>query len=505
MLGGILSRALGMIREVVIADLFGAGHLVDAFTIAAQLQTMIYDLLVSGMISAALIPVFTTYANKEDKAELSHIVSSVLTVAAVILAVLVVICEFAAPALISVLGSGFDPQTHQIATDLFRIILPGVILLGISAIFMSTLYSLQRFTYPAFAAAALNTAIVIAGIILAGRFGIVSLAIGMLVGSLFLIVLQFPGLKGVKLRPSFDPSHPALRQIVKLYIPVLLGFLVTQIGFVLDRSLASWTGAGSISAMRYATTLIQFALGLVATAIATAVLPTLSRYSEENDMERYKSTFMSGFKMIAVLILPASFWLLVMGGPVISLLYQHGNFTAADKSLTLLALLCYLPGLPFSAFDQLLIFAYYARKNTKTPVIVGVISVGVYALVALTLIQPFGMAGLAIATSAQWTAHALILYFLLKRVIAGYKGFQLGRTLLKVITASALMAGASYGIVQQLTRVIGDSTTPSRLVLVIAAAGAGAISYLLVIGFLRVEEIGIVWRLAKAKLLPNRA
>jgi putative peptidoglycan lipid II flippase len=168
-------------------------------------------------------------------------------------------------------------------------------------------------------------------------------------------------------------------------------------------------------------------------------------------------------------------------------------------------LLWYLPGLPFAALDQLLIFAYYARKNTKTPVIVGMISVGVYSLVALTLIQPFGMAGLVIATSAQWTSHALILYFLLRRVIGGYKGFDLGWTAVKVMTASLLMAGVSYGISQQLTQVFGDETTLARLIIVLGGAAAGALAYILVIGLLRVEEFNIVWRMAKSRLRLGRA
>lgn len=501
MFGNILSRVLGMTREIVIADLFGAGRAVGAFTIASNVSTIIFDLLISGMISAALVPVLSEYAeNAEKKEELWRIVSTLLSLTVVIFSAVIILLELIAPQIVWLMASGFDEQTHAMAVDLVRLVLPGVLFLGLSAVAMSTLYALQKFSYPALAGSALNAAVVVVGLVLAPRIGISSLVVGMLLGSVLMIGLQLPGLRGMTFTFTLDVRHPAVRRIAKLYLPVLLGLVVSQIGIILDRNLASRTGESSIAAMRYATTLIQFALGLVAAAISIAVLPTLSRHSVALDLESFRRTLATGLKMIVVLIVPAAGALFALAVPAVVLVFQHGSFNESDKWLTVLALLFYLPGLPFAAVDQLLIFAFYARRNTIVPVLVGVAGVVIYMGVALSLINSLGMAGLAIANSVQLTAHAVILFVLLRREIQGLGQHSLASTVIKVVLASTLLAGVAALAAVFISAHIGEVGLPQRAATVLGAAAMGIIVYVGAIRVLRVSEMDLIWRTAVAKL-----
>ncbi|MHB0870138.1 MAG: lipid II flippase MurJ [Chloroflexota bacterium] len=277
MLGNVLSRLLGLVREQVIVALFGLKTATDVFTAASTVPTMVYDLLVSGAISAALIPIFTDYADAEDKRDLSRVVSVVLGLTTAALALVVALLVIVAPWLVDVLVVGFDEEVRELTTYLVRLMLPSVLFMGVAGILTATLYARQSFTLPAFSVAVYNLGIILGGVLLAGRIHVTSLAVGVLLGAMLQVTIQWPGLRGLRLRPALDLSHPGVRAILKLYAPVALGLVVSNIGVIIDRNLASQTGEGSIAAMKVATTLVQFPLGLVATATAFAVLPTLSR------------------------------------------------------------------------------------------------------------------------------------------------------------------------------------------------------------------------------------
>ena len=277
MLGNIISRLLGLVREQVIAALFGTRIATDIFVVASTVPTMVYDLLVSGAISAALIPVFTSYADKRDREELGRIISVVMSMATVALALVVAFLILVAPLLVDVLGAGFDEKARALTTYLVRLMLPSVLFMGTAGILTAALYARQSFALPAFSVAIFNLGIILAGVLLAGRLHVSSLVIGVLLGTMLQVAIQLPGMKDIRLRPAFDLSHPAVKTILKLYAPVALGLIVSNMGVIIDRYLASQTGEGSLAAMRFATTLVQFPLGLVATATSFAVLPPLSR------------------------------------------------------------------------------------------------------------------------------------------------------------------------------------------------------------------------------------
>ena len=273
--GNIASRVLGLAREMVIAYLFGATGLVSVFRVAATIIQTLYDFLVGGMVSAALVPVFSDYATQRE--ELWRVASIVVNALAILLALAVLVLEFFAPQLVWILGSGYDAELQRAAVEMLRLVLPAVFFLGMSGIVTGLLYALKRFTFPAFTTAAYNAGIVLVALALTPIFGITSLIVGILVGSAAQVLLQLPPLRDARYHFAIDFTHPALGKILQLYAPVVAGLSISVVSVAIDRNLASHTGAQSLAWMQNATVLVQLPLGLVATAISFAILPELSR------------------------------------------------------------------------------------------------------------------------------------------------------------------------------------------------------------------------------------
>lgn len=496
-LGSTASRVLGLAREAVIADLFGASGLVSVFRVASIVPSMIYDLLIGGMLSAALVPVFSQVEEQEGQPALWALFSRVVSLIAIVLAGVVLLVELLAPQVAWLLGGGFAPDLQVILVRMIRLITPAVLFFGLSGAVTGLLYSLRRFTYTALGAAVFNLGIVVAAPLLAGRLGAFSLPLGVLLGSLLQLLVQSPGLRGVRLRPRLDLSNPALRHIFVLYLPIVLGVVIANIQIGIDRRLASSTGPSSIAWMANATTLFQLAHGLVGVAVAQAVLPTLSRLSAANDQPGFRRTLGQGLRLVLVLIVPATLGLLVLARPAIALLFEHGAFTANDTLQVTAALRFYLIGLIFAAADWPLNFAFYARQNTLTPNLVGVLSVGVYLAVALLLYRPLGFLGLVLADSAKQVSHCLTMLYLTHRRLGGLAGLGLARTTGKALLAAGAMAGLMALALGPLSSVAGRGTI-GELILVGVVGGMGALAYLGLAALLRVDEVGVIrnliWR-----------
>jgi len=498
--GNVTSRILGLVREQVIAGLFGASAATDAFVAASAVPTIIFDLLMGGAISAALIPVFSDYAAPERRDELSRLASTLLILTLLTMGGLALVLEGIAPAVAYLVGGGFELPVLALTVRLIRFILPSVACFGVSAVLTGLLYSQQRFVFPAFGTAIYNLGIILGGLLLARHFGVAGLAMGVVLGAVLQMMMQVPGLHGLGLRPAFDLNHPGLRRILALYTPVLIGLVVSQAAVILDRNLASRTGEGSMAAMRFATTLIQFPLGLVVTAISMAVLPTLSRLASDRDLPEFRNTLALGLRMVLILIIPSTIGLAVLARPIVALLFQRGAFTPEDTSLTVLALLFYLIGLPCAAVDQPLIYAFYARKDTRTPVLVGVMAIGVYLVMALSLIRPLGMVGLVLANSAQWASHAAVMLILLHRRLDGVRGQGLVSVAGRALAAALVMAAMAWVVQGWLAGVFPGSGTLSNLVIVAGAGLAGGIVYLAVAALLGVGELRIIGDLILSRL-----
>jgi putative peptidoglycan lipid II flippase len=498
-LGNVSSRVLGLVRETVISHLFGATGMVSAFRVASIVPTMVYDLLIGGMISAALVPVFTDYTAPSKREELWRLAAALFSLVAIVFSVIVLLLEWAAPAVSWMLGGGFDVQLLAQTTVLTRLAVPSVLFLGLSGAATGLLYADKRFIYPAFGASVFNLGIILGALFLGNRFGVASLSIGVLLGSILQVAIQLPGLRELRLSFRVDLTHPGLRRMGKLYLPVALGLVVSQLGIAIDRNLASRTGDQSIAWMQNATTLIQFPLGLVAVAISTAILPSLSRLASSAELDRFRRTLGMGLRIVMLLIVPASVGLFVLATPIIALVFEHGAFQPYDTIRTSQALRVYLLGLPFAALDQPLIFAFYSRKDTKTPVLVGILGVVIYVVAALLLIEPLGMLGLVLANSIQLTSHALVMLYLAHRRFDALREQDLGKTALKVVLASVVIGAVVWVGMPELTRFAALSSVWGELLVVAGGAAIGVVTYGVMVWLLRVEDLTTLKELVSAR------
>ncbi|MBK8049598.1 MAG: murein biosynthesis integral membrane protein MurJ [Anaerolineales bacterium] len=492
-IGSFASRVLGLAREIIIAALFGASGQVSAFRVAAQVPVLIYDFLVGGMLSAALVPVLSDYARR-SRTEFAQVVGALIGAFVVILSLLVILLEATAPALSWLLAAGFrdsDPALLTLTTQLIRVLAPVVWLLGMAGVVTAVLYALQRFTFPAMATAVFNLGVVVMAPVLAPRIGIYSVAVGLLFGATAQLALMAADMMraGVRFGIRLDWRHPALRRILWLYLPIAAGLVVSLFQVGLDRRLASGTGASSIAWMANATTLQQMPLGLISVAISLAALPRLSQFYAEHDEDAYRTTLARGLRLLWLLIVPAAVILWLLGPAVVRLLFQRGAFTAADTTQVVAALNIYLIGMIFAAVDFPLNFAFYARNNTLLPALVGVASVAVYTVVALTLVQTMGYLGLVWADTIKQAAHLAIIAFLLWRVV----GRLHARTLqgfFQVLVAAAAMAVATAGVAW-LLRSLPAGGSWANLLYVTCAGLAGGVVYALVLTWMGAPE----WRL----------
>lgn len=495
-LGNVSSRVLGLFREIILSHIFGPGVAVDAFNLATIVPRGLYDLLIGGHVNSALIPVLSEYAARKNRQDLWDLVNALLGMVVVLLSVLILVLELLAPQVIGIVASDkATPEVIDKATHLLRVTAPALMFLSLFAVLSGLLYALRRFTWPAFASTVFNGAIVLTTVIFAGSLGITAAAVGWLVGAVVQLGLQAPGLRDAHLRIKLRGvlAHPGVRRISLLYVPVMASLaLDVLVNRPFSYNLASGTGEGSISYMTWATTLIQFPQGLVAIAISVAILPTLSRQAvdtAEAGLLPFKITLGQGLRLAIVLIIPATIGLFVMANPVVGLLFEGGEFNTTDTDITALALRLYLLGLPFAAIDLLLVFAFYARQNTLIPALVGLLSLAAYMVVAIGLLPWYSFFALMIADSVKHLVHTGVSAWLLWRGLDGYAGQRIISTTVRASIAAAGMGVVTFGLSTLLESVVPGGRIGHGIT-VLAAGGAGLITFSLLASWLKLDE----WR-----------
>jgi len=500
-LGNISSRVLGLARETILSYLFGASAAVDAFKIAIIVPRGLYDLLIGGHVNSALVPVLSDYAERKDEESLWRLVSALLNLVVIGMASLVLLLELAAPWVVRLVASDQgSPEILDEATRLLRVTAPALFFLSLFAVLSSLLYALRRFAFPALAASAFNLTIVLTIAALHQRIGITAATVGWLLGAVIQMALQWLGLRRLHYRLIL--WHPAVRTVVLLYAPVMFSLaLDVLINRPFSYNLASRTGAGSISYMDWATTLVQFPHGLVATAISVAVLPTLSRQAKvQENLQSFKDTLGLGLRLTLALIIPATVGLLVLATPVVALIFEHGQFTATDTAITTFALRLYLFGLPFAAVDLLLVFAFYARQDTLTPALIGLLSLLAYMVTAVVLLPYYSFFALMIADSVKHLIHAAVSAWLLMRRTGGLSGQRIVQTGARSTFAALVMGGVGLAALGVLEPTFSRHTVANELVLVLGAGGLCALVYLLTASWLGINEVQMFFTQIKKRL-----
>jgi putative peptidoglycan lipid II flippase len=540
MLGQLLSSVLGMVRIVAINILF-YGAASGAFIIALLPIQQLSDLLVGGSVSGALIPTFVDYSSPEKRYELRRIYSTVAMLAVLLMALAVAALFILAPWLAPLYLPHDSLADQQLTAKFIRITAFGLFGLGLYAVGSALLYALKDVVYPAFATFIQHVGVIAIGVIalfiagaqlglpiglIFGRqasgsaldalqtTGAIGLAIGFVLGAAGEAALILPGLRRARVlgRPTLHLRHPAVRQIVRLYLPIAAGLLISigqqNVELILN-GLAPGNAERNITALRSATTLVQFPTGLVAAALSFAVLPPLTAAANLGDTAGFKRTLALGFRLGLLLMTPAMVGLIALRYPVTALLFQHGACHTGCTYMNALALQNFAYQLPFLALDQLLIAAYYARKNTITPVVVGVVAIGIWALVAVPFTPVVGMPALALANSALNSAHAIILFVLLTITIGNLGMRELWAGLWRIALASATMGALIVGLLALLPQwapaVFTLNGLRGQALTVLAAGIPAALLYFALVSLLGVQEVRTLGGIIRARLGGRRA
>jgi len=412
-----VSRLFGLVREMVIAHKFGASAQYDAFVIAFMIPHILRMLLAEGALSTAFIPLLSERLAKGRELA-ARFAGNILTVALVSFPVVVALGLLLAPHYIPFLADGFGSAKQHLAVRLTNITFPFIMLVGLAAIVMGVLQSSGRFFAPAFAPVFFNLGLIAGAVLIAPHVEpqILGLAWGVLLGGLGQLLFQIPFLRGCfKLRLALDLKDEGLRRLAGLMLPMVLGLIVVELNMLVDNKLASRLGDGNIASLQYALRLFQLPLGLFAIALATALLPRLSRCSAHDKLEEFIASLRQGLKLAAFILLPAIVGLLALGGPVIALLFEHGRFTPQDTARTLYVLRFLALGLIGYGMSHLITRAFYALKDARAPVTISALAVGLNVALDYLLIGPLGVGGLALATSIAGLVQLALLALVLRR------------------------------------------------------------------------------------------
>lgn len=422
----LLSRILGMVRDMVLAALFGSGMAADAFFVAFRIPNLLRRLFAEGSLTISFIPVFTEYLTGRGRKDALELARVVLTMLSILLAVVTVLGILLAPWIVRIQAFGFGGTgvKYELTVLLTRITFPYIFFISVVAFFMGVLNSLKHFAAPAAAPIFLNIGIIGAGYLISPycQAPIVGVAIGVLIGGFLQVALQIPWVikRGLRLTPKWQPGHPALKRIGMLMLPAIFGSAVYQLNQFIGTLLASFLAEGSVSWLYYADRLVQFPLGIFAIALSTAALPSLSTHAAERDFDQFKQILNYALGLVFFIAVPSTVGLVLLGGDIIQLLFERGAFTAYATSMTNYALLCYALGLWAFSANRILISAFYALQDTKTPVKVAVITVGINLGLSLLLMGPFKHGGLALALSiASMMQFGLLMLFLRQKVSLG--------------------------------------------------------------------------------------
>lgn len=416
----LVSRLLGFIRDIVLAQVFGATGSLDAFLIAFKIPNFLRRMFAEGAFAQAFVPVLTGAHAKGDARQTTEFINKVAGNLACVLLLLVIVAEIISPLLISLFAPGYhnDPTRHQLATHMLRITFPYIFLIALTAMAGAIMNSLHRFALPAFTPILLNLAFIAAALFWAPHVAqpIYVLAWAVMIGGVCQLAIQLPALArlGYLPRPQLDWRHSGVRLVLRKMLPICFGASVAQLGLLLDNVFASFLPAGSISWLYYADRFTYLPLGVIGVALSTVVLPSLSRQHAEKSDARFQKTLAWALRWVWVIGLPAAVALFLLSGPILATCLYRGAFSVNDLTKTAAALHVFALGLPAFMLIKILSSAFYARGQVKKPVKIAVFALGVNVVFNFLLIHSLRHVGLALATAIAAWCNAILLAIMLR-------------------------------------------------------------------------------------------
>ena len=494
----LTSRLLGLVRDQVLAYLFGAGNAMDAFNVAYRIPNLMRDLFAEGAMSAAFVPTFTRRLTLQGKASAWQVGNQLVNALLVITGSLVLLgIVFAAPLARLLAGSYAEvPGKLELTVFLTRIMLPFLTLVAIAAAVMGMLNSLNRFFAPALSPAMFNVGIIASAVLLVplmprlGLHPITAIAIGAIVGGVGQIVLQLPALyrEGYRYRPEFDPADPGLREILRLIGPGTIAGAAVQINLLVNMVLATGEGTGAVSWLSYAFRVMYLPIGIFGVSIATATLPAVSRHAAQDSTAGIRKTVSNALRMMLVLNVPALVGLIVLAEPIVALIFERGSFLPSDTASTTAALMFYTPGLVGYSAVRIAVPCFYAMRDSLTPTLVSIGAVVLNIVLNLILVRVMGFRGLALGTSIAALGNALVLLVLLHRRLGGLEVGRIFETGAKIVVAATLMGGAVWTCHAWLMDVLPGADLVRRLIQVSGSIGVGLVVLAVGARMLRIAE-----------------
>jgi len=446
----MLSRVMGLVRDVVVATFLGAGNGSDAFFVAFKIPNFLRRLFAEGAFNQAFVPVLSEYSTQRSKQEIRELLNAVAGSLTAILALITALAMLGAPWLVWVFAPGFgrDPEKLAMTADMLRLTFPYLLLISLTAFSGSVLNTWNRFAVPAFTPVLLNISLIGAALLLMPLMEepAMALAWGVLIAGAAQLAFQVPFLLRLELLPTPWPNfaHEGVKRILKLMAPALFGVSVSQINLLLDTVLASLLTAGSVSWLYYSDRLVELPLGVFGVAIGTIILPALSKRHAEQSTEHFSAMLDWAIRVVLLLGVPAALALAVLAEPFLITLFHYGAMTDTDIQMAAMSLRAYAFGLVAFMLIKVLAPGFFARQDTKTPVKVGIIAMVANMVFNLLLIWPLAHAGLALATALSAFLNAGLLGYLLYRqkVLVFQPGW--GRYAVQLVGGSALMSIALY-------------------------------------------------------------
>ncbi len=502
------SRVLGLARDQVFAAFFGAGFHYDAFLTAFRIPNLLRDLFAEGALSSAFVTTFSQVLETKGKEAAARLCNRVATALVLVIGILSVVACFYAPSIVYWLAPGFFdvPGKGDLTVHLTRIMIPFLLLVALAAQAMGVLNANNYFAIPSLASAFFNIGSIAGGLLLGfwlapalGITAIEGMAYGTLIGGLLQFAVQWPSLRrtGYRYRPMLSLLDPGLRQIAALMGPAVIGVAAVQINVFVNTNFASAiidpttakVADGPVSWLNYAFRFMQFPIGVFGVAIATAILPAISRSATRDNVVEFRRTLVQSLALTFLLCVPSAFGLVVLGRPIIALIFERGKFTGFDTIQTADALAAYSIGLAGYAAVKVLSPAFYALKDARTPMLISLGSIAVnYAMNSL-LVHRYGHIGLALSTSVVALVNFALLLCFMRRKLGRIEGRHLSRTFLKICLASLIMAVIAWLVNWQIDVQLPLEGTLLRLVQVPAAIAAAAVSFYFLCRALRVQEL----------------
>ncbi|MEQ1603446.1 MAG: murein biosynthesis integral membrane protein MurJ [Pyrinomonadaceae bacterium] len=520
----MFSRVLGLLREMIFAHFFGAGFLYDAYVVAFRIPNVLRDLFAEGALSVAFVKVFTDYQINKGEKEAWRLASLVLNLLAVVMSVICIVGIIFSKQFVGLIADGFSPEKAALATTLTQIMFPFILLVALAALAMGVLNTKGVFGVPASASTVFNIVSIIVGLGVAywlsgggwakstdrftlpeasAQWAIIGMAIGTLIGGAAQFLIQIPSLikVGFRFTPVLAFADEGVRKVMSLMGPAIIGTSAVQINVLINTYFVSGI-EGAQGWLSYSFRLMQLPIGLFGVAVGTAAIPVMSRLVSEGKIKEFRDTVSSSMNLVFLMTLPSACGLIILGEPIIRLIYVRGAFKEGDVPMTAWALAGYSIGLTGYAAIKILSPAFYALNDAKTPMRIAIGSIVVNLLGSYFLrewlsnfgVTPetphgYGHVGVALATSLVALVNFFALALILRSRIKRLNGRDIIFSFLKIAAASAVMSAAAYGTYHLLLGNYGSATLMLRIIEAFVPIAAGAVSFVVAAKLLKVTEL----------------